>query len=224
MTSLFVKHSHSVVLIVAGLVLGGAVPLTAGPVARTVIRVYDMSHDAHLRRSIVLRAAQTAVNGAGIDAVWVDCGIPTAVVDSRRRGPRAANELIVRILHDGTVTGGEGRFALGYAVIEPATGGAALATVYTDAVQRVAHQAGADVNVVLGRAIAHEVGHLLLQSEDHSSSGLMREVWTDAELFRNRPEDWEFAPTERARLRQRPPVTAVATTESHSDTSFDETR
>jgi hypothetical protein len=49
--------------------------------------------------------------------------------------------------------------------------------------------------------MAHEIGHLLLGSTAHSATGLMREVWTDEELQRNRPEDWVFAEPQRNLLR-----------------------
>src|ERR1051325_4796870 len=42
--------------------------------------------------------------------------------------------------------------------------------------QAIQHQVGAAA--ILGSAIAHEVGHLLLPGTGHSSTGLMRACWT----------------------------------------------
>jgi len=85
--------------------------------------------------------------------------------------------------------------------VDLSTGGAALATVYVERVEQFARTGGADQDVLLGRAIAHEVGHLLLKSNVHAATGLMRERWTGREMFRNRPDDWGFSAPELARLR-----------------------
>jgi hypothetical protein len=81
------------------------------------------------------------------------------------------------------------------------SGRGVLATVFLDLVEPVARRNGADVNEVLGRAIAHEIGHLLLGTSSHSAAGLMRAIWTDRELGRNDPRDWLFGTGEGALLR-----------------------
>jgi hypothetical protein len=190
-----------------------------------VIRVYDLSGDRQVRRTVVLRAAEAIVTDAGVDAEWIDCGPPRQTLDSRCRSPRAADQLIVRIVREGEVTAADtdARFALGYAVVE-ATGVGALATVFTDRVQRLAHQSGTDRSVLLGRVIAHEVGHLLLRSQGHGVSGLMRERWTDTELVRDRQDDWQFSAADRARLRQPVQVTRQTSTSSTADSPKGDTR
>jgi hypothetical protein len=69
-----------------------------------------------------------------------------------------------------------------------------------DRVQAIAQRTSIPSGSLLGRAIAHEVGHLLLGTNAHAPRGLMREIWTDAELALERREDWLFAPSERAAL------------------------
>ena len=78
-----------------------------------------------------------------------------------------------------------------------------LATIYVDRVSRLASSAGADMTALLGHAIAHEIGHLLMASTTHNERGLMRPVWSREELRRNRAEDWRFTDTERLALRNR---------------------
>src|SRR5439155_10444253 len=43
---------------------------------------------------------------------------------------------------------------------------------------------------LLGRVVAHEVGHLLLGTTAHSATGLMRARWNDEEARRDHPMDW----------------------------------
>jgi hypothetical protein len=77
-----------------------------------------------------------------------------------------------------------------------------MATVFHDQIQAVARRTGVARSELLGRALAHEVGHLLLGVRGHSRSGIMRAVWTDDELTRDRPDDWVFAPVDSQRLQQ----------------------
>jgi len=55
---------------------------------------------------------------------------------------------------------------------------------------------------MIGRVMAHEIGHLLLGTNTHSDDGLMREVWTLAEMTRNRAQDWLFSRAQRDTLRE----------------------
>jgi hypothetical protein len=46
--------------------------------------------------------------------------------------------------------------------------------------EAVSYKVGPTFSTVLGHAIAHEVGHVLLRSSQHSASGLMRARWDQA--------------------------------------------
>ena len=50
---------------------------------------------------------------------------------------------------------------------------AGYALIYSDRISALAPQSRMDEGVLLGRVIAHEVGHLLLPKAHHSSTGLM---------------------------------------------------
>ena len=50
---------------------------------------------------------------------------------------------------------------------------AGRAYVYVDRVRQLSSQRQAQVQLLLGRAIAHEVGHLVLPKDGHSTSGIM---------------------------------------------------
>jgi hypothetical protein len=58
-----------------------------------------------------------------------------------------------------------------------------------------------DVRTLLGRAIAHEVGHLLLGTADHAPDGLMRAAWSQHALRHERPGDWVFTPRDAQAMR-----------------------
>lgn len=66
---------------------------------------------------------------------------------------------------------------------------------------------GVDRRMLLGRTIAHEIGHLLLGTTDHRRLGLMRAIWSQEVLHRNAAADWRFTRADaddiRAGLRSR---------------------
>ena len=176
--------------------------------ANLVIRIYDGTSADAASRAAAIQAAAAVIAGAGIHAAWYDCTrelqLPECTPSRRGR------ELIIRIMPTPapgtTLTGGSletrsnagtVRLILGFAVIDPASGVGVLATIFMDRVEAIAHRIDVPPSSVLGAAIAHEVGHLLLGTPTHGLSGLMREVWTEEELALGREEDWLFTPSER---------------------------
>ena len=142
-------------------------------------------------------SVEASFHGTGLAIEWAHCdggrGAPPAC-----RVPLGPLDLIVRILpaHDAV----DGRFTtLGVSLVDPE--GGRLSTVYAGRVWTVARRASVEPGPVLGRAIAHEVGHLLLGTSVHASTGLMREAWKHVELQRNRQDDWLFSEEEIAAMR-----------------------
>jgi hypothetical protein len=71
--------------------------------------------------------------------------------------------------------------AMGLAIVSPtSTGG--LAYIFYTHVQRTARTHYAEPGAVLGHAVAHELGHLLLPYGSHSATGLMRARWQTADF------------------------------------------
>ena len=176
--------------------------------ANLVIRIYDGTSADAASRAAAIQTAAAVIAGAGIHAAWYDC-----TRELQRPGctpSRRGRELIIRIMPapapGTTLTGGSletrsnagtVRLILGFAVIDPASGVGVLATIFMDRVEAIAHRIDVPLSSVLGSAIAHEVGHLLLGTPTHGLSGLMREIWTEEELALGREEDWLFTPSER---------------------------
>jgi len=194
-----------------------AVPDTStNHVAVVTVRVYDAGGvvPAALTRSLAV--AYATLHVAGIDANWIACG--QKVMSARCSTPIARDELAVRFVR----LPGEpsaGNLSLGYSLINTPLAAGTLATIYVNRVQWLAAQAKSDAVRLLGLAVAHELGHLLLGTNAHSTSGLMRAVWSRRELQQNDPADWIFMPEERAAmeeaLRQRAPQTTAHVAWSH---------
>jgi hypothetical protein len=78
-----------------------------------------------------------------------------------------------------------------------------MATVLIQRVITTAARSGQDVATLLGRVMAHEVGHLVLGSNEHGRTGLMRATWKlDATVAQRTPE-WRFSKEDSARILSR---------------------
>jgi hypothetical protein len=173
----------------------------SGP-RRVAIRVYDTSSSDAVARAEAIAHTTSIFARAGITTEWRDCS-PDA---GRCEEVRNKGELVLRIVpthvegYDPTAGSIATRrhandtgLALAFAVVEPRARIGVLATVFRDRVQTVADRAGIPFDALLGRTIAHELGHLLLGTMGHGRSGLMRETWTDDELKVGEQRDWVFA-------------------------------
>jgi hypothetical protein len=76
---------------------------------------------------------------------------------------------------------------------------ATVANVYSDRVSKMADQQ--DVGVVLGRIVAHELGHLLLGKNEHSRAGVMRAVFLPRDVQSGLADSILFLPGEAKRIR-----------------------
>ena len=57
-----------------------------------------------------------------------------------------------------------------------------LVQVFFQQVEGFARSHHVDLSTILGHVIAHEVGHLMLPTESHSPTGLMRAEWDSAQM------------------------------------------
>jgi len=85
-----------------------------------------------------------------------------------------------------------GDHRLAYSLMDFSSGRGSLITVDVSAIEWLAAASGSDPRLLFERVIAHELGHMLVGSAEHGHTGLMRAVWSNAELQRNRPRDWAF--------------------------------
>jgi hypothetical protein len=154
-----------------------------------VVRVYDNSGLPETIRRAGLSHATAIFARADVEIEWVRC-------PARCGRPPGERQLILRLTRSP-------RTAVGVAssMIDPTLRAGRLATVFVDQVDSLARRAGVDQATVLSRAIAHEIGHLLLGSTEHTQTGLMRGVWTTESL--RRAEEWHFTPFQGTMLRAR---------------------
>jgi hypothetical protein len=155
-----------------------------------VVRIYD----AYGIPADHLARARTTVDGimkaAGIAITWPQC--PCAA-------PLSTGELVVRIVPAAPASEPE---SLGFSYVDIDRKAGTLATVFGDRVRQLAAVAGTDDGELLGRAMAHEISHLLLGTREHEHHGLMRGHWTSLELAEQRPADWILSRAEGLKIRE----------------------
>lgn len=142
--------------------------------------------------------ADAIFRAAGIAPIWFHCGL----VERKWQDPSdrctsgAGSDGIIVRLRRSSRLGESYRLALGEAQIDIQAHKGLVATVFADRVAITSDRAGANASGVLGRVIAHEIGHLLIGTNQHSTHGLMRAVWTDLELRRSIGLEWQFSASE----------------------------
>jgi hypothetical protein len=159
------------------------------------VRVYAREHLHDVTRRTALATAADIMRGAGVAVAWVEC--------DRARQPACESPVdvdrVIRFVSEPPLHPPHATLPLGEALVEPG-GRGTFATLYVSRVLRLAQTARADPGVLLGRVVAHELGHLLLGKKTHSATGLMRGHWSHRDVTSARPRDWSFSPEEVAAI------------------------
>jgi hypothetical protein len=157
--------------------------------------LYDVEAVPAAESEPALKEAQVILAGAGLSAVWVPC---SAAISGARRctKPLSGAELAVRMVTAPPRPLRARALPLGYSLVDARTQSGALATIYLDRVRWLAAAATTNSAALLGRAIAHEIGHLLLGTPQHGRVGVMREIWSRETMRSSRSDEWRFSVSE----------------------------
>lgn len=187
--------------------------IPTGICAHTVERTVIPTVTVRLYKSAVpleeLRAARRMTGdilaAAGIDVSWLECWSDVSPISSPIPAdcarPLRPSELILHVIAAADSNSARYSQSLGFSLIDTQAATSTVATVYADRVAVLADGVGADRVELLARAIAHEIGHLLMGDNHHSAVGLMRAFWTSEELRRNTAANWLFSENEARRMR-----------------------
>jgi hypothetical protein len=167
----------------------------AAAVLTITVRVYDLYGLPPQQRHAALELAAQTLAEANVEASFIDCArvdgvAPPACVSRLKEG-----EMVLRFQRRTE----RGDHILGTAIVQD-DGPSVLASVYAGSVAERAARTGVPMSTILGRVTAHEIGHLLLGSNSHAPSGLMKASWN---LRRPQPSEWRFTRQDAARMRRR---------------------
>lgn len=180
-SSLQIASFAGTLALLAGSALGNT-RRAVGPEQTVLVRVYDEAqvpvavlHSATMETGRLFRAA-------GIQISWEhpfaespdDEGTDMTAASFQR--PDERRYLVIRLMHRTPATVLPG--ALGYSL--PFAHRGAHVLIFYDRVEALTQGVNTPDYVVLGHAMAHELGHVLLGSTEHTSGGLMQARWTPA--------------------------------------------
>lgn len=163
-----------------------------------IVRVYDVFGATPEELSRAQAALETALDAADVNVRWRRCHRESVDPCHDRL---AANELVIRLMRSPIVDLRISPLALGYSSLQTADQRGTLATIYLDRVRSLAQRAHWPAGDLLGNAIAHELGHLLLGTNAHAEGGLMRPHWTASATHHSEPADWRFLTDESTQIR-----------------------
>jgi hypothetical protein len=144
-------------------------------------------------------AARVLATG-GVQVRWLDCQEKSEQPKQCEYEPDPS-VLVLHVLPAGVTRRAVPSGSLGFAVPSKPGEFGAFAGVFYDRVKRLSSH-GFSEPVILGYAIAHELGHLLLGFEAHSEDGIMKAEWHGKELKRAENATLVFDPGQRSRIRQ----------------------
>jgi hypothetical protein len=172
----------SVVFTLTILPLWGLPENVASRTVQVTIFVYN---DASVPPTVLQRAQQRARSifaRANFDVVWVNCLHPGAEEDAQAcHRIDLPEHLALRIISDATSSTSDAVF--GIAFLSP-EGVGKSSDVFWKRAEDLHATSNLDLGSILGSVMAHEMGHLLLGSNAHAVSGIMRARWEGEELRR----------------------------------------
>lgn len=165
------------------------------------IRIYDyVAVTAPTLKSAEKEAARI-LGGAGIKVVWLDCEIlrEERPADHPCSALLMATDIHLRIItREMASRVNTNAGCVGYSLVSE--GFDSIGAVFHHRAVELKRQLGIPLGAILGAAIAHEVGHLLLEDSRHANSGLMSAHWSDRTLLRIFRNQLGFSKNERWRL------------------------
>jgi hypothetical protein len=138
-------------------------------------------NDAGVEPSVWFQAqgrATEIMRRSGISLTWLDCGFPASEPDSNCSAISYPSHLSVRIVAKFSPVKGD-IFGQSF---QDAAGEGNYVLVYYASIKAFRAATTVPAGELLGCVVAHELGHLLLGTASHSSTGLMSAVWQDPEL------------------------------------------
>lgn len=171
------------------------------PRVKLSVVVYDTAHIGSKTAEHAEHIAGEILSTASIQSSWLAGPLEqlgNLVVDFTAYAAKACHAdlgaAIVRLQIVPHAPAGLPAQALGFSL--PCARSGVQVTIFADRVATVSETAGPTFGRVLGYAMAHEVGHVLLQSDTHTTAGLMKGIWSKRDWQRAAVSVVSFSPAE----------------------------
>jgi hypothetical protein len=165
------------------------------------VRLYNLA-DAPAKEIVQARnEAGRIFMQAGIEVRWLPCALSLqeALKNTACEEPSGPLDLdLVISTSSNTRPGIATDTSLGFAF---PLARQSQAVVLLERATKLAASSGVPAGIILGNAMAHEIGHLLMQSMEHSRTGIMRSRWGKDELHHAEMGTLLFTPEQAIAMR-----------------------
>ena len=147
------------------------------------------------------REAGRVLQYAGVEVIWLNC---TQDVQQEALLGRCSEVSFPSHLHLRILRASRGLKETTVGISYSAKDGkGCYANLFYEAIQQLHEETNASPSLVLGHAMAHELGHLLLGTNSHSPTGLMRARWTHEDLANAAKGNLRFSQEQSLRITNR---------------------
>ena len=177
----------------------------ANHAAIVVVRTFNYAQVPEGELAGARMTAARIFERAAIAITWIDCRVPGSDQGALCTEPlEMGRDLMLRLVDtpSNQNAGTRRALALGTSMLDRERREGVLMTVDLGPMREIAGTTSTEAGTLLGRAVAHEIGHMLLGTGEHARDGLMRALWTKDELRGLKPAHWQFSKHEAAQMRQ----------------------
>lgn len=148
------------------------------------VRVFNYAEVSSTALAEAEGEAKRIFERVGLAVAWIDCLPPASQksTDPACEQPLEPTHIVLRILAGRQLGAAATSNDIGSALVPSLGGRGAYANIYFDRVDHLARGGDASRATILGHAMAHEIGHLLVGTAEHSSRGIMRAKWEREDL------------------------------------------
>ena len=196
-------------ILAGGLGSLGKTPSKAGiePDLKVVARVYDYAHVGPTTIALAEREAEGIFRHAGLSVEWQNISVASGESGSAASLPSTDSvtgvpSVFLRITPS-SMSPIDHRETLGCALASSDDLPGSAAWVFSDRIEAEAGLGIATSYQILGHAMAHEIGHLLLGRNAHSVAGLMRANWRVQEYILMGERSLRFTPEQAKTMRDK---------------------
>jgi hypothetical protein len=159
-------------------------------------------NDAHIGPPTLAKAESVAAHvfaDAGINLLWMNCGLAIEPVEQQNACSETSfpRHLHIRIRAQSSHLS---LSTLGMSYLGE-DGAGCQADIFYAGVADLEMETRINAATILGNAIAHELGHLLLGTNSHTATGIMRAGWRQRELAAARRGTLAFTDAQRQIMR-----------------------
>jgi hypothetical protein len=183
------------------LTLGGLDARSREPDLEVDVLIYNYSTVSKATLTQAEHVADEILQAARVKIVWLDCPVSrqeaarNRTCAPSRAHPRLQLQVLTNSMADALETSKD---TFGLALLPANASFGTVAYVYADRARLLAEQS--EFDVILGRVIAHELGHLLLGNNSHSAVGIMKALWHTRDLEPTREASMYLVPIEAKKI------------------------